>query len=335
MNGRLEQEQLVQRRIERKLKKLPAYVRDWYYSLCASDISITSCDMYINKIKLFLQFCSADVQNVDLSTITQEMVDRYFISVKTKTSGNEMVRTSDSHQQTTWCALNSFFNFSVNRGYIKQNFMAQINKPKNRDLDRLNQTRKLLTARDFKKIMTEVEKDCTNRDRNSLVIAIFMETGIRLSALIAINNEDIDLENRILRVIDKGDKVHEYYISDTLLEYIEEYNHFKSRDRMFRDYSYYDEDALFVERSGHRISRKTVVGIVNKYSKKALGYVISPHKLRAGFCSILYDKTHDAEFVRRAVGHSNLATTQRYIVTDGKERQKAANIINDILSERN
>ena len=61
MNGRLEQEQLVQRRIERKLKKLPAYVRDWYYSLCASDISITSCDMYINKIKLFLQFCSADV----------------------------------------------------------------------------------------------------------------------------------------------------------------------------------------------------------------------------------------------------------------------------------
>lgn len=332
MNGRLELEQIIQKRIDRKLKKCPTYVSEWVYNLRASDLSLASCDVYVNKVKTFLEYFDNNILTFDLSTVTQEMMDRYFISIKTKEKNGELVRTSDSHQLTIWFALNSFFDFTVKRRYISANPMQQINRPKNRDLDKINRERKLLTASDFKKIMDEVEKDWINRDRNSLIFAIFMETGMRLSALISINNSDIDLDNRTLRILDKGDKIHEYYITDTLKEYIEEYNHFKQRDRQFRDYKIYDEDALFVDKSGKRIARKTVCGVVYKYSKRALGYEISPHKLRAGFCSILYNKTHDAEFVRRAVGHSNLATTQRYIVTDGKEKQRAASIIGDILS---
>ena len=76
---------------------------------------------------------------------------------------------------------------------------------------------------------------------------------------------------------------------------------------------------------------KTLTEIVQKYTGRALGKPLSPHKLRAGYCSILYNKTHDAEFVRRAVGHANVATTQRYIVTKGNERKKAAEIMASIL----
>ena len=49
---------------------------------------------------------------------------------------------------------------------------------------------------------------------------------------------------------------------------------------------------------------------------EGLGYKISPHSLRTAFCTILYKKTGDIEFVRRAVGHSSIETTQRYIVDD-------------------
>ena len=333
MNGRLEHDRIIQNRIEKKLKKLPSYVYEWYYSLLASDLSYMSCDMYINKVKLFLQYLSYNMNSIDLKSIQQKDVDKYFISIRTKEDNHGVMhRTSDSHQQTTWAALNSFFKFLVDRQYIDKNFIDQISKPKNRDLARINQERKLLTNKDFSNIMKEVEKDWNDRDRNSLIIALFMNTGMRLSALVSINNEDIDLQNRTLRIMDKGDKVHEYYISDNLKDYIEEYWHFKSRDRMYRDYKTYDEDALFVEKNGKRITQKVVYHIVQKYSKKALGYAISPHKLRAGFCSILYNKTHDAEFVRRAVGHSNLATTQRYIVTEGKKHKKAANIMDKIIS---
>lgn len=332
MNGRLEKEQKTNQKIEKILEKLPSYVREWYYNLLASDVSLASCYMYVNKIKQFYKYIIT-IGKTDVKQLIQGDVDKYFISIRTRGDGDEMKRTSDSFQLTNWFALRSFFDFLVSRKYIETNFINQIHKPKNKDLERINRDRKLLTQEDFAKIMRAVEADWTDRDRNSLIFSLFMSTGMRLSALVAINNKDIDLKNRILRVMDKGDKVHEYYISDSLKEYIEEYNHFKSRDRMLREPKYYDEDPLFIDcKKGTRMTDKEIYKIVTKYTKKALGYPMSPHKLRAGFCSILYDKTHDAEFVRRAVGHSNLATTQRYIVTKGNEKQMAANIMGAIIS---
>ena len=332
MNGRLEQEQKTNVKIEKIISKLPSYVRDWYYNLLASDVAPSSCYMYTNKVKQFFKYMTT-INKTNIEQITQEDVDRYFVSLRTRGEGNNIQRTSDSFQLTNWFALRSFFDFLVNRHYINNNYVNQIHKPKNRDLERINRDRKLLTQEDFQKIMQAVEADWTDRDRNSLIFSLFMSTGMRLSALVAINNRDIDLRNRVLRVTDKGDKIHDYYISDSLKEYIEEYNHFKSRDRMFRQPKYYDEDPLFIDcKTGKRMTNKEIYKIVTKYTEKALGYPMSPHKLRAGFCSILFDKTHDAEFVRRAVGHSNLATTQRYIVTQGNEKQMAANIIGSILS---
>jgi site-specific recombinase XerC len=90
-------------------------------------------------------------------------------------------------------------------------------------------------------------------------------------------------------------------------------------------------NALFISENGNRISATALSELVEKYCQDALGYHISPHKLRAGFCSILYKETGNAEFVRRAVGHSNISTTQRYIVTDNNERAKASELIDGLL----
>jgi site-specific recombinase XerD len=92
-----------------------------------------------------------------------------------------------------------------------------------------------------------------------------------------------------------------------------------------------DQDALFVTEKGNRLASVSISRLVEKYCEEGLGYKISPHKLRSGFCSILYNKTHDAEFVRRAVGHSNIATTQRYIKTNDNEKEIASNIIGGVL----
>ena len=90
-------------------------------------------------------------------------------------------------------------------------------------------------------------------------------------------------------------------------------------------------DALFISNRRKRIGEKTLVAIVEKYSLEGLGYKISPHKLRESFCSILYEKTKDIEFVRRAVGHSCIETTQRYIVDDDTAKDESASIIDKIF----
>ena len=64
---------------------------------------------------------------------------------------------------------------------------------------------------------------------------------------------------------------------------------------------------------------------------KAIGKPLSPHKLRAGFCTVLYDETHDIEMVRRAVGHSKVSTTQRYIRSKNDAREKSAAIFDNVF----
>ena len=90
-------------------------------------------------------------------------------------------------------------------------------------------------------------------------------------------------------------------------------------------------NALILSNRGERMTGQGIIAIVKKFAEEGLGYKISPHKLRAGFCSILFEKTHDIEFVRRAVGHEQVVTTQRYIVTDNKERKEASEIIGSFL----
>lgn len=92
-------------------------------------------------------------------------------------------------------------------------------------------------------------------------------------------------------------------------------------------------DALFISNRRQRLGTKSLVAIVEKYSLEGLGYKISPHKLRAAFCTILYKQTKDIEFVRRAVGHSFIETTQRYVVDDDNAKDEAAFMMEKIFED--
>lgn len=143
---------------------------------------------------------------------------------------------------------------------------------------------------------------------------------MRETALCEINVDDLDLLERKLTIVDKGNKQHIYTLNDSMKDLLNEWLGYRKRINT-------ESDSLFITASGKRITASTIYKLVEKYSKEALGYSIIPHKLRSGYCSILYNVTGDAEFVRRAVGHSNISTTQRYIVTNNKEREKASEIM--------
>ena len=72
--------------------------------------------------------------------------------------------------------------------------------------------------------------------------------------------------------------------------------------------------------------------LVDKYCTEALGYHISPHKLRSGFCSILLNEWGDVHAVMKAVGHRRVETTLRYAVTRNNEQTEGANLIGSFLN---
>ena len=158
-----------------------------------------------------------------------------------------------------------------------------------------------------------------------------MRTGMRETALIEINLSDISFLENDLKVIDKRHKVHHYYLSESTKDVLRKW--IFVRKEILNGIE--DVDALFISNRKVRMTADSVINIVKKYSEEALGYAISPHKLRAAFCTILYDETHDIEFVREAVGHSSVTVTQRYIVKDNSEKKKAARMIEELIGGEN
>ena len=144
-------------------------------------------------------------------------------------------------------------------------------------------------------------------------------TGMRETALTEININDVDFVHGTVKVIDKRHKTHVYKMNKAKREALEDW--IADREEKLADQKI---DALFISNQKKRVSVKCVVSIVKRYSLEGLGYSISPHKLRAAFCTILYNDTRDVEFVRRAVGHTCIETTLRYIADDDSAREEAA-----------
>lgn len=326
MPARLENELKINENIEAILKELPEYVNEWHDNLYAAKKTASSRLDFVRKIRNYLEFINKDPGKVSIEEINDHTVTKYYISIGTKKDKNgNVVETSGSYQQNIYSALNNFLKFLTKKGYIAKNYIEDIERPKNDDLERINRDRIKFTKRDFKLVLhaAGMEFDPVYKYRNTAILKIFMTTGMRETALRIINISDIDFEKKTLTTIDKGrgGKFQVYNLNNSTIECIKNWLEYR------KCFEKYPSDALFLSYQGERISTRGIAKIVDKYFYKALGKHVSPHKIRGGFISILYEETGDIEFVRRATGHSNAATTQRYISTNNDERERASEIM--------
>ena len=327
--GRLENENKLNSRLNNTLSSLPDYVRNWNSYLSANGKTAHSRSTFTCIVGEFLAYVGNGNPNIAIKKITKSKVRDYFIEIQTKkTKNGEIKETSISYRRVTYSALNSFFQFLKEDGYIKENYIDTISYPKGNDLVRIKSNRILLTEREFKAILDEARKDKNElyRYRGACILALLMATGMRKSALLSINIEDVDLESNQITVIDKGNKYFNYPIPGNVVNILNEWVEFRKKYLEGKQCN-----ALFISSHKQRIDIGTIDYTVKKYSEKALGKGISPHKIRAGFASINYNNTSDLIFVQRAMGHSYSSTTERYIVTDDTEREKASQYIGSIL----
>lgn len=324
MQGRLENELKIHATIKNKLKGYPVYVKDWYEILKASGCTAATCRDYVNKVGLFLKSKDPDIKNIRISEITQGDVASFYSSVRTKKDNKgEEKPTTNSYQRAFYMCLNNFFSYLQKSGNCEKNYMDMITVPKRKDD---NVTKVRMTEDDFNKILQyQKSKNPFLWYRDNAMLRIFMTTGIRRTAMASINIQDIDFDNNTLVIIDKGDKIHNYCLSEKTMTAICKWL------RVRKSHIKVHTDALFISLYGNRINSMDIYEAIKKHTYDALGVELSPHKLRAGFVTIMYEHTHDIEKVRRMVGHSNTSTTQKYIVTDNKEKEEAADIMDNIL----
>ena len=338
MQGRLENDIKVSSYTQKLLKEMPDYANKWYIKLRASDKQARTCDTYITTLKRYLGSINANIKEIKLDELTSLSVDNYLISTRTREDEDGLiVYTSASYQKTIWSALNSFFGYLEKEKIIPYNFMKDIDRTRESDDERLSENRILLTKDDFNSIIECVQEGVGSkkartyqakyRNRDMAIFLLFMTTGMRREEMREINVSDIDMIDRKIVIITKRKHRRSLAIEPNAFSYICAW--LEDRKEIVKDNK---EDALFVGRDGKRMTGQSYYKLVDKYCTEALGYHISPHKLRSGFCSILLNEWGDVHAVMKAVGHRRVETTLRYAVTRNNEQTEGANLIGSFLN---
>ena len=337
MQGRLENDFKVSNIIKETLKGMPDYINRWYIKLRASEHQARTCQTYVNIIKKYLNSINNNIEKIDVCELTSATVDNFMVSIQTKTDNQGlMVYTSASYQKTVWSALNNFFNFLYKEKMIERNYMEDISRTKESDEERVNEKRILLTKDDFNNILECVIEGVGSKsahtyqekykNRDVTIFLLFMTTGMRREEMREINVSDIDLIEKKLFIITKGKGRRNLSIDKSVMPYLCAW--LNDRKKYLTSSN---TDALFINRYGNRMSGQALYDLVDKYCSTALGYHISPHKLRSGFCSILLEEWGDIHAVMKAVGHKRVETTLRYAVTKNNEQKEAASLISNAL----
>ena len=325
MNGRMEKEKVLSKKANEILEDMPDYVGEWYAHMSASAKTGSTMLDYLQKVRKYINSINKNNTVVSLEDLSYKSVINYMKSIKQKENAKgEIVATSGAYQKSVWFALSSFFKYLYKRKYITENYMEDISISKKSDCVHVERNRKYLTINDFKKIVdaTSEIKNPYFRTRDKAILLTFMCTGVRCRALTQINLSDINFINKTVTVIDKEDAERDCDLTETAIEAIGEWNKYRRRGL--------DTDALFLSSHNKRISEREIETIVKKYTKSSLGYELSPHKLRAGFCTILYNETKDIRYVQKTVGHKNVTTTERYMVVNNNGGETIGRIFDKI-----
>jgi len=157
--------------------------------------------------------------------------------------------------------------------------------------------------------------------RDYAILELFYASGLRLSELVGLNLEDVNLSGRLVRVLGKGGKERVVPFNRTAASAIRTYLTDRQtltasstpQPTQLRHSRRSDAEALFVNYRGGRLSTRSVDRLVRRYvirSSAKLG--ISPHALRHSFATHLLERGADLRAIQELLGHARVSTTQRY-----------------------
>ncbi len=201
--------------------------------------------------------------------------------------------------------LRSFYKFCLRRNHITVNPVATIRTPKQD-----KRLPKFLSPDDVQRLLASPDDGSLLGARDRAMLETLYSTGVRVSELVALNSEDMDLAGQTIRVRGKGRKERQTPIGGTALAAIKRYLDMRNSDP--RNGSS-DGRALFVNKHGQRLSTRSVRRKLDKYLLACgLDLTISPHTLRHTFATHMLNNGADLRSVQELLGHRSLSTTQIY-----------------------
>lgn len=241
----------------------------------------------------------------EFNQLTKKDIQDYIQLLSKKKSASSVSRNIST--------LKSFYKFLELNKYIKINPLSTIINPK--------------TKQKLPKVLSEAEVNTLldinlKNDfdyRNKAMLELMYSSGLRVSELINLMVNDIDLNNSLVRIFGKGSKERiiplNDYVTEALRNYILYYrkNFFKNGENNY----------LFLNNHGKKMTRQGFFKILQKIAKeKNIKSELSPHTLRHSFASHLLKHGADLRSIQELLGHSDISTTQIYTHITSESLQK-------------
>lgn len=205
--------------------------------------------------------------------------------------------------------IRSFYNYLLLEGYLESNPAELVETPKiQRNLP------DVLSVKEIDSLIYAIDRSTIEGERNRVILETLYGCGTRVSELINLQVSDLFLDENIIRVRGKGNKERYIPLADetiSIIKYYLEYIRYNFPSKKNED------DTLFVNRRGNRITRVMIFTIIKKL-KETIGSSkkISPHTFRHSYATHLLEGGADLIDIQQLLGHASIATTEIYLHLD-------------------
>ena len=244
----------------------------------------------------------------DLTAVGEAEVVAYVDALKTARDGEGRAQYAPSSVARALVAVRSFHRFCVDEGITDLDPSGEVGAP------RVPQgIPKALSEAEVDALLGAVEGDDARALRDRAILETLYGTGVRISELVGLDRVDLDLEDRLLRVLGKGSKERVVPVGGSaqraLLAYLRDGRPALERPATRR----VPGDPLLLNARGGRLTRQSCWRIVTAAGERVgLTGRLSPHVLRHSCATHMLDHGADIRVVQELLGHASLSTTQVY-----------------------
>lgn len=304
MSGRAEQDQRIEAWIKQSLINSPQILQDYMLSI-KKKTSMTR-KAYLGYLKQYMEFMEEN--EIQLTEVMPMHIDRY-IEYISEGNGPSIVNTK-------LAAVSSFYHFLEKNRFIDKSPCSSEMKLKIDEKESVI----YMTDKEVEKLKSSV-REGTRKSRDLCIITLGCATGLRISALVNIDIEDINFQKKTISVVEKGNKKRTIYIGNNTMCSIMEW--MKVREKICGN----NTGPLFISQKGNkRMSQRTVQEMIHNASK-GIDKHITPHKMRSTCAMKLYEMTGDIYLTAQQLGHANVATTMIYAKSTEEKRRYAADLL--------
>jgi integrase/recombinase XerD len=276
--------------MQRQVQDFLTYLRD------EKNCSENTTSAYQNDLSQFLSFVSDDVQQ--WNEVNRSILVTYVNLLKTS-------RYASSTVARKVAAVKSFFHFLLDTRVLADDPTATLDSPKVK-----KRLPKILSPEDIEALLNGPAQHSDAKSlRDKAFLEILYATGMRVSELVSLDVGSINLAKGVVSCTNRGNKERILPLSDRAVDALRSYLE-RGRPSLLRNNN---EDALFLNHRGKRLTRQGLWLIIKSYVEAAgLDVDVTPHTLRHSFATHLLTDGADLRDVQKLLGHANISTTQIY-----------------------